>query len=108
MRATAEIQVEPIGVDGARTEQYVRRAITILDCDRLDCEVTAEGATIAGSLEDVLFSVRQIHRDLHRAGVGNLVTSVRLRTSAEDSDSAGTGSSATGLHPGPAAAAWAG
>jgi uncharacterized protein (TIGR00106 family) len=79
MRATAEIQVVPIGV-GVSVRKEVQRAHQVLVDAGLEVELHAMGTNVEGELRDILAAIERIHDTLHREGVVRLSTAVKLGT----------------------------
>jgi uncharacterized protein (TIGR00106 family) len=79
MKATAEIQVVPIG-SGVSVREEVRRAHEILAGSGLQVELHAFGTNVEGELEEILAAVRRVHEVLHAEGVVRLSTAVKLGT----------------------------
>lgn len=89
MKATAEIQVIPIG-SGVSVRKEVQRAHQVLVDSGLDVALHAYGTNVEGELGDILDAVRRVHETLHAEGVARLSTAVKLgtRTDKEPSLSA--------------------
>jgi uncharacterized protein (TIGR00106 family) len=79
MRATAEIQVVPIGV-GVSVREEVKRAHQLLVDAGLAVELHAMGTNVEGELSEILAAVERIHDTLHREGVTRLSTAVKIGT----------------------------
>jgi len=79
MRATAEIQVVPIG-SGVSVRSEVKRAHAILVEAGLTVELHALGTNVEGELAEILAAVQRIHETLHAEGVIRLSTAVKLGT----------------------------
>lgn len=79
MRATAEIQVIPIGA-GVSVRREVRRAHELLQEAGLAVELHAFGTNVEGELGDILDAVRRVHETLHAEGVARLSTALKLGT----------------------------
>lgn len=79
MKATAELQVVPIGASvSVRTE--ITRVIEMLgDYDFL-VETHASGTNIEGELETILDALKAIHETLHREGTVRLISYLKLET----------------------------
>ncbi|ADJ27893.1 MTH1187 family thiamine-binding protein [Nitrosococcus watsonii] len=79
MKATAELQVIPIGSEtSVRAE--ISRVIEVLQEHDFILETHASGTNIEGELEDILSIVRQIHETLHREGAVRLISYLKLET----------------------------
>jgi uncharacterized protein (TIGR00106 family) len=79
MKATAEIQVIPLGV-GVSVRTQVQRAHELLAGSGLKVELHAFGTNVEGELADVLAAVRLVHETLHAEGVPRLSTAVKIGT----------------------------
>ena len=74
MKATAELQVVPIG-SGVSVRAAVGRAVEMLQ-ERGDfiVETQASGTNVEGDLETILDAVREINHALHREGSVRLLS----------------------------------
>lgn len=79
MKATAEIQVVPIGA-GISVREHVKRAHEILASNGLTVALHAFGTNVEGDLTDILEAVRRIHEELHASGIVRLTTNVKIGT----------------------------
>jgi uncharacterized protein (TIGR00106 family) len=79
MKATAEIQVIPIG-QGVSLRKQVERAHGILADSGLNVQLHAFGTNVDGELSDILRLVEQLHETLHGEGVVRLATTVKIGT----------------------------
>ena len=79
MRATAELQVIPVG-EGVSVRQQVMRIVELLQGHDFILETHASGTNIEGELTDILAVVEQIHATLHREGSVRLVSYLKLET----------------------------
>ena len=79
MKATAEIQVIPIGV-GVSVRAQVKRAHELIRSSGLTVELHAYGTNVEGELETILETVRKVHETLHADGVVRLSTFLKLGT----------------------------
>lgn len=79
MKATAEIQVIPIGA-GVSVRKEVRRAHDLLVESGLKVETHAYGTNVEGELAEILAAIRRIHETLHAEGAVRLSTAVKLGT----------------------------
>jgi uncharacterized protein (TIGR00106 family) len=79
MKATAEIQVIPIG-EGVSVRNQVKRAHQLLADSGLRVALHAFGTNVEGELGDILDAVRRVHETLHAEGVVRLSTAVKLGT----------------------------
>lgn len=79
MRATAEIQVVPIGA-GVSVRKQIERVVAELDARGLTTETHASGTNVEGDLSQILGAVEQIHQILHNDGTVRLLTYLKLET----------------------------
>jgi uncharacterized protein (TIGR00106 family) len=79
MKATAEIQVIPLGV-GTSVRKEVTRAHQLLIEAGLQVEAHAYGTNVEGELSDILAAIEHLHRTLHDEGVPRLSTTVKIGT----------------------------
>ena len=79
MRATAEIQVVPVGA-GVSVRKEIERVVAILAEQGLKAEAHASGTNVEGDLAGILQAVQQIHEILHREGTVRLLTYLKLET----------------------------
>jgi len=79
MKATAEIQVVPIG-SGVSVRKEVQRAHQVLVDSGLQVALHAYGTNVEGELGDILDAVRRVHETLHAEGVVRLSTAIKLGT----------------------------
>ena len=79
MKATAELQVIPLG-EGVSVRQQVMRIVELLQGHDFILETHASGTNIEGELTDILAVVEQIHATLHREGSVRLVSYLKLET----------------------------
>lgn len=79
MKATAEIQVIPIGV-GASVRAQVKRAHELIAASGLKVALHAFGTNVEGELGDVLAAIQQVHETLHAEGVIRLSTAIKIGT----------------------------
>ena len=84
MKATAELQVVPIG-DGVSVRQEILRVVEMLQGYDFILETHASGTNIEGELTDILAAVEQIHAALHQAGSIRLVSYLKLETRTDKS-----------------------
>ena len=82
MKATAELQVIPIG-DGVSVRKEVERVVEILDGYDFLIETHASGTNIEGDLAAVFTAVEKIHETLHREGSTRLVSYLKLETRSD-------------------------
>jgi uncharacterized protein (TIGR00106 family) len=79
MKATAELQVIPVG-EGVSVRQQVMRIVELLQGRDFILETHASGTNIEGELTDILDVVEQIHATLHNEGSVRLVSYLKLET----------------------------
>ncbi len=79
MKATAELQVVPVG-RGVSVRQEISRVVEILQEQDFILETHASGTNIEGELSDILSAVARIHELLHSAGTVRLVSYLKLET----------------------------
>ena len=79
MKATAEIQVIPIGV-GVSVRRQVQRAHEILAESGLSVQLHAYGTNVEGEMREIFDAVEKIHQLLHEEGVARLATFVKVGT----------------------------
>jgi uncharacterized protein (TIGR00106 family) len=79
MKATAELQVIPVG-EGVSVRQQVKRIVALLQGHDFILETHASGTNIEGELTDILTVVEQVHATLHREGSVRLVSYLKLET----------------------------
>ncbi|HEY0787836.1 MAG TPA: MTH1187 family thiamine-binding protein [Thermoanaerobaculia bacterium] len=79
MKATAEIQVIPIG-EGVSVRKHVKRAHELIVASGLTVELHAYGTNVEGELERILDTIRTLHETLHRDGVVRIATNVKIGT----------------------------
>lgn len=79
MKATAELQVIPIG-SGVSVRKEVIRVVEMLDQHDFIVETHASGTNIEGGLEEILAAVQQVHETLHQEGSVRLVSYLKLET----------------------------
>jgi len=79
MKATAELQVVPIG-SGVSVRKEITRVIEMLKGHDFIIETHASGTDIEGELTDILNAVEQIHETLHKEGSVRLISYLKLET----------------------------
>jgi uncharacterized protein (TIGR00106 family) len=82
MKATAELQVIPIGA-GVSVRAEIRRVLDILAPYGLILEPHASGTNIEGELAEILAAVSDVHETLHREGTVRLVSYLKLETRSD-------------------------
>lgn len=79
MKATAELQVIPIG-SGVSVRGEVSRVVELLSEHDFIVEPHASGTDIEGELAEILAAVQKIHETLHQEGSTRLVSNLKLET----------------------------
>ena len=79
MKATAELQVIPLG-QGVSVRKQIRRVVELLQGHDFIVETHASGTNIEGELTDILAVLEQIHETLHAEGSVRLVSLLKLET----------------------------
>jgi uncharacterized protein (TIGR00106 family) len=79
MKATAELQVIPIG-EGVSVRNEVKEVIEILSKYPLIIETHASGTNIEGDMGIILDATKHIHESLHQSGSIRLVSYLKLET----------------------------
>lgn len=79
MKATAELQVIPIG-HGVSVRDEVTRVVGLLRAHDFLVETHASGTNIEGEMNAILAVVGQVHEVLHREGAVRLVSYLKLET----------------------------
>lgn len=79
MRATAELQVVPIGA-GVSVRREIARVVELLEGHDFIIETHASGTNIEGELGAILAAVGEIHETLHADGGVRLLSYLKLET----------------------------
>lgn len=79
MKATAEIQVIPIG-SGVSVRDEVKRAHEILETAGIGAQLHGNGTNVEGELRDILDAIRQIHETLHAEGTARIASFIKIGT----------------------------
>ena len=79
MKATAELQIVPIG-HGVSVRKEITRVVEVLNSHDFILETHASGTNIEGELKDILSVVEQLHETLHKEGSVRLVSYLKLET----------------------------
>ncbi len=79
MKATAELQVVPIG-QGVSVRREISRVVELLHGHDFVLKTHASGTNIEGELEEILAAVAQVHERLHAEGSVRLVSYLKLET----------------------------
>ena len=82
MKATAELQVIPVG-SGLSLRKQVTRVVDLLKAHDFIIETHASGTDIEGDLEEILDTIREIHETLHQEGSVRLMSYVKLETRSD-------------------------
>ena len=82
MKATAELQVVPIG-SGVSVRKEIGRVLALLEGHDFILEPHASGTNIEGELSDILDVLKQIHDILHKEGCIRLVSYLKLETRSD-------------------------
>ena len=79
MKATAELQVVPIG-EGVSVREEIRLVVDLLDGHDFLVETHASGTNIEGELAEILSVVEEIHTRLHATGNVRLLSYLKIET----------------------------
>jgi uncharacterized protein (TIGR00106 family) len=79
MKATAELQVIPIG-SGVSVRREILRVVELLQGYDFIVETHASGTDIEGELPEILAAVAKIHEMLHQEGSLRLVSYLKVET----------------------------
>lgn len=79
MKATAEIQVIPIG-SGVSVRNEVKRAHAVLEDSGLNAQLHANGTNVEGELGEIFEAVKRIHETLHSQGTVRIATFMKVAT----------------------------
>lgn len=79
MKATAELQVVPVG-GGVSVRKEVSRVAQLLAEHDFIVQTHASGTNIEGELADILAVLGRIHETLHREGCIRLLSYLKLET----------------------------
>lgn len=82
MKATAELQVVPIG-SGVSVRKEITRVAELLQGHDFIIETHAAGTDIEGELAEILSVVGRIHETLHREGTVRLLSYLKLETRSD-------------------------
>ena len=82
MKATAEIQVIPIG-EGVSVRHLVKKAHEILAASGLVVQLHAWGTNVEGEMHDIFAAVERIHQTLHDDGVVRIATAIKIGTRSD-------------------------
>jgi uncharacterized protein (TIGR00106 family) len=79
MKATAEVQVIPIGA-GVSVREEVKRAHQVLEEAGLNAQLHSNGTNLEGELSEVFAAVQRIHETLHAEGTVRIATFMKVAT----------------------------
>lgn len=79
MKATAEIQIIPLGV-GSSVRKQVMRAHEIIRDAGLGAELHAYGTNVEGELDAIFAAVKRVHETLHAEGTVRIASFVKIGT----------------------------
>ena len=79
MKATAELQVVPVG-SGVSVRKEIGRVVELLKGNDFIIETHASGTNIEGELPQILAVIEKIHETLHSEGCVRLVSYLKLET----------------------------
>lgn len=79
MKATAELQIIPIG-SGVSVRREINRVVELLQEYDFILETHASGTNIEGELAEILVAVEKIHEVLHKEGCVRLVSYLKVET----------------------------
>lgn len=79
MKATAELQVIPIG-NGVSVRNEIKQVVELLNGHDFLVETHASGTNVEGDLHEILSAVAQIHEVLHAEGTVRIVSYLKLET----------------------------
>ena len=79
MKATAELQVIPLG-EGVSVRKEITRVVELLQGHDFLVEPHASGTNIEGELPAILAVVQEIHEALHKQGCVRLISYLKLET----------------------------
>ena len=82
MKATAELQVVPIGA-GVSVRSEISRVVECLQGRGFILETHASGTNIEGELAEILAAVQQVHELLHNTGSTRLLSYLKLETRSD-------------------------
>ena len=79
MKATAEVQVIPIGA-GVSVRKEVKRAHEILGQSGLKIQLHSYGTNLEGELHEIFGAIERVHETLHAEGTVRLATAIKIGT----------------------------
>ena len=82
MKATAELQVVPVG-SGVSVRKEIGRVVELLQGYDFIIETHASGTNIEGEMPEILAVIEKIHETLHYEGCIRLVSYLKLETRSD-------------------------
>lgn len=79
MKATAELQVIPVG-KGVSVRHEVEQVVKLLSEYDFLIETHASGTNLEGDIDDILVAVGKVHHVLHANGAVRLLSYLKLET----------------------------
>jgi uncharacterized protein (TIGR00106 family) len=79
MKATAEIQVIPIGA-GVSVRREVQRAHEILEQSGLSVALHSYGTNVEGEMAEIFRAIERVHATLHAEGTVRISTAIKIGT----------------------------
>jgi len=79
MKATAEVQVIPIG-SGVSVRKEVQRAHAILESSGLTVQLHAYGTNVEGEMDQIFKAIETVHQSLHAEGTVRISTAIKIGT----------------------------
>jgi uncharacterized protein (TIGR00106 family) len=76
--AIVEVSIVPIGIEDTSLSKYVARVVRVVRESGLKYELTSMGTIISGEIDDLWPVLSRIHESCFSAGVGRVLTSVRI------------------------------
>ncbi|MGD8321940.1 MAG: MTH1187 family thiamine-binding protein [Gemmatimonadota bacterium] len=88
MKATADIQVIPIG-SGVSVRREVQRAHAILEEAGIHAQLHPNGTNVEGEMADIFDAIRRVHETLHAEGTVRIATFIKVGTRTDKEPSLG-------------------
>jgi uncharacterized protein (TIGR00106 family) len=79
MKATAELQVIPVG-SGVSVRNEVTDVVSIINKYDFIVETHASGTNIEGELHQIMSVIEDIHNSLHKSGSVRLISYLKIET----------------------------
>ena len=79
MKATADIQVIPIGA-GVSVRKEVMLAHSVLEDASLEVGLHPNGSNVEGEMREILDAVARVHETLHAEGTVRIATFLKIST----------------------------